>query len=232
MRLNKGTLRHLGFLYTLRTPALSFFFCHDQTQIPWHLPIGVLCDLVKFDSTESGSFDAEPRLDLTVRFKEPRRLHEFLIDYRSAESFSYLFLNQLKMGLIASGRPLAQFNILGKEEMQVLQSIAGGEVDGSPCIKAFVETFNSIYSEAYPAKSAAMKLYAVRWPDLQSTVLSIPLTDSSQVRVEDLLSQLHLPSESCVASLGVRLRAETPLQFLQERCCYGDGFVHLVVFLN
>ena len=195
--------------------------------------LGVIADL---HSAMRGPQSQPLRVSLTVKFREPKRSSEYLIDYKSPQIFSSLFLNQIKVALAMRGIGHSQFNILCREDTNVLLSMAGGQLPEDllyPSEAAYRRVYDSIFPKSHVSRIAAVKLYYADRPHVYSAVVPVAYdTAGVPTTVADILTQSALPDHSLVVSNGVALKPDTPVEFLQTRCCYADGFVHLIVSVN
>lgn len=186
---------------------------------PSRISVGVLVDLFG-DSDKCNN-----RLDLLVRFRAAKRPTESMIDCCRVSDFPALFLNQIKLALTICGRGLSQFNILTREHIDTLQSIARSP---DVSVNQFWEAHGLLF-ETSPGV-AAVKLYVCTRSEVFSTVIAVPLLNGeNKTTVGDILREYDLKG---VITQGVVLFEETPIHFLQSGCMYADGFVHLVSFTS
>lgn len=185
--------------------------------------LGVLVDMFGQDAT---------RLNLNVRFVEPRKSSDGIIESRSAKLFGSLFLNQLKVSLSILGIGLASLNILPKESLDKLLFIAVGCDDSEERIQLladFWEVYKGTYRVPLAGGVVAVKLYVVQQGHIFSNVTSFPADrEGVLTNIGDLLHAFSI--NGTVLTQGVKLNHQTPLHFLRNECYYADGFVHLVIF--
>jgi hypothetical protein len=171
------------------------------------------------------------QIDLIVRFTGFRPDPNFTMSFRSNMDVDSLFLHQIKSGLMARGKGLSQFNILSRDDLNILRSLAAScelSAELYPDLLGFSKLFGDLFAGS---TSIALKIYVVRCDKIYTATWSFG-HDSSVSTIKDILEFFDLPSTCPSLSLGCSLSNETTLRFLQENCCYGDGFVHLVVKLN
>ncbi len=172
-----------------------------------------------------------------MSFQRNEYTKDWTMKYQTPDSFSSLFLNQIKVSLCMNGIGLGALNIVPREQIDRLLSIAGGHQPPTPSINMDLSEFQLVFHSLFThldaenrSKIAALKIYIVDGEStISSAVVAVPIErEGCPTTITEVLNSFAIKGKAVTA--GVELMESTPVRFLREECLYADGFCHVVVF--